>query len=113
MAEETNVMQKAYDMVVYLVPVLEKYPRTHKFLIADRIANKAIDTLELLTMAYYSQREKKIPILERANLNLEQMRLLIRLSHDFRCISTDRYEVISKKINEVGSIVGGWLKSLK
>ena len=78
-------MDLTYDLLLYLVPQLAKYPRTHKFLLADRIQNHVTDLLEILIEAYYSPREAKRPLLLRANLMLEKIRYLVRLSKDLQC----------------------------
>ena len=51
-----------------------------------------------------------LELLRRANIQLEKLRYLIRLSHDFSLFSTKQYEYISGEINEVGKRIGGWIK---
>ena len=94
-------------MLLYIVPVLEKFPRSQKFLLADRIEVKTLDLLELLVQAYYCKREEKVSFLEKANLQLEILRFLIRLSHDSQCLNHQKYGQVSEKINEIGKMVGG------
>ena len=48
-----------------------------------------------------------------ANLKLERLRYLIRLSHDLQLINNKKYGAISEKINTIGGTVGNWIKSLK
>lgn len=113
MAEKENVVTQTYDFLKYLTPVLDRFPRSQKFLLADRMQVKVMDVLDLFLEAYYTKdREKKRGNLLAANLKLEQLRYLVRLANDLRCINSDRYEVISKKVNEIGKQLGGWLKTL-
>ncbi|MEM9887846.1 MAG: diversity-generating retroelement protein Avd [Bacteroidota bacterium] len=112
MGEKDNVVSKTYDLLLYLVPQLAKYPRAQKFLLADRIQTKMMDILEQLIGAYYSRGAKKKGLLYEVNIQLEQMRYLIRLSKDLRCIDLRRYEFIQSKINEIGQQIGAWIKSL-
>ena len=112
MGEKDNVIAKTYDMLLYLIPQLAKYPKSQKFLLADRIQTKLMDILEQLISAYYSRGAKKKDILYEVNVQLEQLRYLIRLSKDLKCIDLRRYEFIQSKINEIGQQIGAWIKSL-
>lgn len=40
------VVEKAYQFLLWLVPTLEKFPKSQKFLLADRIQVLALDVLE-------------------------------------------------------------------
>ena len=113
MEKKETIITKTYDMLLYVIPILEKYPRTHKFILADRIENTLLNILDRLLEAYFSQTGDKNALLKNVNIELEKLRYLIRLSYDLRCINIDKYEKITFKINEVGKMSGGWRKSLK
>jgi hypothetical protein len=49
--------------------------------------------------------------LRAANLELEKLRFGIRLAKDLRHIDFGRYEYAARSIDEVGRLVGGWMKS--
>ena len=108
-AEELVVITKTYDLVRELTQRVGKFPRDHKFLLGDRVLNNAYDVLDLLIEAKYSR--NKVPLLDRVNVRLEQMRFQVRLAHDEKLISTHQYEVASRLVNEVGRLVGGWRRS--
>jgi hypothetical protein len=109
MAEELKVLQKAYDLCVYLVPQVNKFPRDFKFTLGDRIVNAAFDVVEALVEARYTRERREI--LVRVNLRLERMRVLLRLSRDLGVFSLKSVEHSAKLIDEVGAMVGGWLKT--
>lgn len=48
---------KAYDIVLWLVEHVAKFPRSHRFVLGDRIENKMLTVLELLIRAAYSREE--------------------------------------------------------
>ena len=68
----------------------------------------ALDILELLIEAAYTR--DKADLLKRAGLQLEKLRYLIRLSKDLEFLSIRRYEFVAGQIDEVGRMVGGWLR---
>lgn len=108
MADSDNVLTKIHDLLMYLIPQLGKFPRDQKFLLADRIEVKVLEVQERCLRAYYS-REKRGHLIE-ANITLEVVRHLVRLSHDLRLISVKAYEQLSLRVDEVGRMIGGWLK---
>lgn len=57
MAEKETVLTKTYDLLLYLIPVLTKFPRNHKFLLGDRIENTVLDVLEDTTSFRHSVAE--------------------------------------------------------
>ena len=103
-----NVVTKTHDFLRYLIPELAKFPRDQKFLLADRIETKVLDVQERCLRAYYSK-EKHAHLVE-ANLTLEIVRHLVRLSYDLRHINAQKYGVISERLDEIGRMVGGWIK---
>ena len=86
MSTKENIIIKTYETILYILPILEKYPRSQKFLLADRIENNLLDTLESFLEAYYSKKKDKLKELERINIQLEKIRYLIRLSFDLKFI---------------------------
>jgi hypothetical protein len=46
-----------------------------------------------------------------ANLGIEKLQLLFRLATEMRYLDTRRYEHAARSLDNVGRLVGGWLKS--
>ena len=93
----------------WLVPTVEKFPRSQKFMLGDRIQGTALDVLEALIEATYT-RDRRTH-LARANLGLEKLRFFCRLAHEQRHLDARRYEHAARAIDEVGRLVGGWAKA--
>jgi hypothetical protein len=109
--DEMLVVARTYDLLLWLLPVIAKIPRVHRFTLGERIENLVFEVLESLVEAKYG-REKLAP-LNRANLALEKLRFLVRICKDFRYLNIRRYEYLSGRINEVGKLVGGWIHQQK
>ncbi len=58
MHKEIDAITKLYDLLLWMVPKLEKFPRSQKFLLADRIENLMLDILDLLIDAAYSRKKE-------------------------------------------------------
>ena len=65
--------------------------------------------LETLRRAKYSKQRQEL--LEKANLSLEVLRFPMRLAKDLQCLKVESYGFAAKAIDEIGKLVGGWLKS--
>ena len=104
-----QAVPKLYDVILWLMSRVEKFPRSQKFTLGDRTVNLALDTLELLIEATYTR--DRLALLRKANVQLEKLRYLIRICHDFKMLSAKQYAYISKEMNEVGKLVGGWIRS--
>jgi hypothetical protein len=39
MVKEVDAITRLYDFILWVIPKLERYPRSQKFLLADRIEN--------------------------------------------------------------------------
>ena len=104
-----GALEKAYQFTLWLVPTVEKFPKSQRFLLGDRIQNTAIDVLEGLIEATYSR--EAVGILTQVNLRLEKLRFFFRAAKDLRFIDLRRYEYAARAIDEIGRLVGGWIKA--
>jgi hypothetical protein len=75
---------------------------------AAKLENHILDFIELTTVA--NMRKQKLPLLEQADEKLARLRLLFRLSYEMRFINLKSYEHGSKQMNELGRLLGGWIK---
>ncbi len=106
--EDLSVFMKWSEFIGWLFPHTENFPKKARFTFALRIENLALDVIEDLIEARYTK--EKLGTLKRVNLRLEKMRILLRLAHDFHYISTKSYEYAAKSLNEIGRMIGGWIK---
>ncbi len=102
-------LEKWYQFLRWLVPTVEKFPKAQKYTLGDRLQSSALDVLERLIEATYSR--QATPSLVQANLGLEKLRFLFRLSADLHLLDLRRYEFAARAIDEVGRLVGGWMKA--
>jgi hypothetical protein len=105
-AGRVTVVPKAYDLALWLIPRVNGFPRTQRFVLGDRIETAALDLLDLLVEAQFS-REKR-HLLHRANLVLVRLRHLVRLANDLHLLGARRYEHFSERVEEIGRMIGGW-----
>ena len=71
-----------YQFLLWLVPTLEKFPRSQKFQLGDRLQAEALAVLDRLIEATYTR--ERLHLLRAANLGLEKLRFGLRLAKDLR-----------------------------
>ena len=102
-------LESAYQLLLWLTPAVEKFPRNFKFTLGDRTMATAIEVLDHLVAATYSR--ERLARLSAANLALERLRFFMRLASDLRIIDLRKYEHAARLIDEAGRLVGGWIKA--
>ena len=102
------IIQKSYDLIRWYVPILNRLPRDHRFTLGERMINGLYNLLEGLILARYSH--QKLEQLEQLNIQLDLLRHQTRLLLDFDLINTERYEHVSKLLDEIGVELGGWIR---
>ncbi len=104
-----QAVQSCHELLLWLIPQLDKFPRSRRFTLGERLETGMLDVLELLVESAYT-RNKEAP-LKRANLRLEVVRHVWRLAHELKVTATRQYEYGAKLIDELGRQIGGWLRS--
>ncbi|MEI1376008.1 diversity-generating retroelement protein Avd [Nostoc sp. UHCC 0926] len=105
------IIQKTYDLIKWYVPILNRLPRDHKFLLGNRIITELYNLLDVLMVARYAK--QKLAHLELLNSKLDILRYQTRLLLEFNLIKTERYEYAQKLLNDIGIDLGGWIKQQK
>ena len=110
--DELLVISRAYDLTLWACRHLSRFPRLHRHTLGQRLDDHLTDVLEGLIRARFDAAEGAA-LLRQVNTSLELLRFQFRLAKDLRCLTIDSYEFASREVNEIGRMVGGWLKSLR
>jgi hypothetical protein len=102
-------LEAMYQLLLWLVPTLEKFPKSQKFQLGDRIQSTAMAVLDELIAATFTR--ARMGHLNAANLGLERLRVLLRLANDLRHLDHRRYEHAVRLVDQVGRLVGGWRRA--
>lgn len=108
MTEDYPVFNLWYQTLGWILDTTGKFPKSARFNLAGRISDISLEVLESIIEAIYTK--ERSPLLLKANLGLEKLRVLFRLAHDRKHISTRQYEHVSEALIEVGKMIGGWRK---
>jgi len=104
------VYQKTYDMIQYGYQALKQFPRSEKYTFAAEIKMTMIELLKLIIST--NKKYHKKTTMRKVDTQLELLRTYLRLARDLEFLSFKKYEIWSKQLEEIGKLIGGWMKSI-
>ena len=113
MAEEfeTPIFKKTYDLYKAFYALRNTIPKQDKYTIWQKSESLLVEILEGILSASYKPKFEKTPILEKTSLKLNILKVLIRLMKDVAAIDNKKYVSLQEPIDEIGRMLGGWIKS--
>lgn len=109
MLQDLKIFEKTYELILWIYPAVNKFPKTQRFVLGQQIENTMLNLLKGIIQA--NAERSKLPYLKQVSVELDKLRILIRLSKDLKFINIKQYEFAVIKINEIGKMLGGWIKS--
>jgi len=110
MAEEMVIFTRCYDLLAWLMPKAEKFPRAFRFTVTLRLMNAALDLQEALFDAQSRRELERLAALRNADGALNRLRLYLRLAYQWHWLNAGQYEHVSDLAAEIGRLLGGWIK---
>jgi hypothetical protein len=104
---QSPLFVRTYDFLLWLIPLTLKFPKSQRFLLAERLSKMALDFYDLILEAVMEP-ERQAELLDRADRLLAKIRLYTRLSYDLHCISLGQLEHAARLTDEIGRLIGGW-----
>jgi hypothetical protein len=104
---QSPLFVKTYDFLLWLIPMTLKFPKSQRFLLAERLSKMALDFYDLI-LDGVMEPEHQGRRLDEADRMLTKMRLYVRLSYDLHCISPGQFEHAARRMDEIGRLIGGW-----
>lgn len=108
---ESPIFVRPYDWLRWLLPVTMGFPKSQRFIMAQRLQQKSLDFYDHLIAA--GRRKDVNDNLYQADVLLEQIRLNMRLCYDLKLFGLGQYEYAARLLNEIGRLLGGWLAKQK
>jgi hypothetical protein len=111
MNSQLVILQKTYDLMLYAFPLLARFPKNQRFTLAQQIQNGMLDMAAHIVRANMSRGRGRWLALREVNACLEVLRLNVRLSMELGFLKRKQWEQLSFRLNEIGRLLGGWMKS--
>jgi hypothetical protein len=111
MAEELVILARAFDLLDWLLPKAEQFPRVYRTTVVQRLMAAALDFQEALFDAQSQGGSTRQKHLRAADAALNKVRLYLRLAHHWRWLNAGQHRHVSAQVAELGRLLGGWLKA--
>jgi hypothetical protein len=108
---EAPIYPATHDLLDWLVPHLEHWPRPQRFLLARQVLDSATGFYRLILRARKVGLPARADALLEADAELEILKALLRLGQERRYMSLAQYEHVARLVGDVGRQLGGWRQS--
>lgn len=107
------IFKKMYDLYKSVHHIRASVPKQNRYSLWQRCEDTSLDVIEGILQAASMSRSEKVPILNNLSTKLNLLRVFIRLSYDIKSIDAKKYATLQEIIDEVGRMLGGWIRSSK
>lgn len=110
MPEDMVVFTRVYDLLAWLLPKAESFPRLYRTTLTQRIMDTALDLQDRLIEAQNRRGLPRRQALALADDALVRLRVYLRLAHQWRWLNDGQYHHVSLMVAEIGRLLGGWIR---
>ncbi len=107
------IFKKTYDLYKTFYSYRTLIPKQDRYTICERCDTLILEILENILAASKLQKTEKLPALEAASMKLNFLRVFIRLMKETKAIDGKKYIALETMIDEIGRMLGGWIRSVK
>jgi len=109
--DNLKIKQKCEDMIKYGYSALRQFPKSEKYTLSAEIKTTMWRLLRLIIVC--NKRYFKKTTIQDLDVELDILRSHVRLSKELAFLPFRKYEVWSRYIDEIGKMIGGWIKTIK
>ena len=111
MAEDMVVFTRTFDLLSWLVPMSNHFPRAQRNTFTRRLLDAAFDLQERIEEANVRRENARRERLDRADEALGRVRVYLRLAFRWGWMNSGQYEHVSAMAAEIGRLLGGWKRA--
>lgn len=109
--QKTPIYFRTYELYKVFYGYLSSFPRKDRYALGQKWETVILELLEAVIIAGSLSKQEKLPILKNASIKIDVLRALFSLGKDLKIIDNKKYMVLEKLVNEIGKMLGGWIKS--
>lgn len=110
---EVPIISRIYELYKTLYEFQRNIPKTARYSLWIRIQDSLLDVLEGLMAVGYVVPQNRSDHLVKIAVKVDKIRVFIRLCYDTKIINQKKYLSLQSMIDEIGRMLGGWIKSQK
>lgn len=113
MSSEMVIFSRTYDLLGWLLPKAEHFPKLYRSTVTQRLMDAVLDFQEALYEAQAFDGKIRLRHLRQADAHLNKVRLYLRLTQQWGWLSLGQYEHAGRMVAEIGRLLGGWIRDTK
>lgn len=106
------VIQKLIGVYKLWHEFLRHFPKTSRYTLGSKIDALFVEVTELVIIASYLSRKEKMPLLRQGVTKLDLLKFFLRVAWEIKALDNKKYIALSEYLDEVGKMLGGWIKHL-
>ena len=106
------IFHKIYDLYKLLHSYHSRIPKSERYTLWQKCENTTLALLEALIETSHRKGEERIQALYSISNKLDLLKVLVRLAKETHTIDNKQYLAIQEMIQEIGRMIGGWIKSV-
>jgi len=110
---DAPILKKTVDLYREFYEYLKTFPKKDQYLLGKRCEEHILVFMELLLLAVGLQKDKKLNVLEKANSKFDVLKVLFRMARELKMLDNKKYLSLESKAQEMGRMLGGWIRSLQ
>ena len=108
-----SLIQKLVKIYKLWQEYLRDFPKTSRYTLGQKIDALFLEVVENILKAGYSNKAEKQIFLKRTSVKLDLLKFFLQIAWKISSLENKKYIGISEKLDEIGRMLGGWIKSLK
>ena len=106
------IIQKLISAYKLWQEFLPHFPKTSRYSLGSKIDSLFLEVVEAIFLAGYSGKTEKIIYLRKVSLKLDSLKFFLQVSWEIKALDNKKYIRLSEHLNEVGRMLGGWIRQL-
>lgn len=107
------IFKKTYDLYKTFYGYRDSVTKQDRYTVWQRSENVILDILEGILLASQTYKADKLPALERASVKVNILRVFFRFMKEMKTIDNKKYLALEESVDEIGRMLGGWIKSTR
>ncbi|MDO8529567.1 MAG: four helix bundle protein [bacterium] len=102
------IFQKGYDLNLEIYRTTHNFPREYKYTLGQKLKEISAEMLDWIVVA--NSQKDKTPYFSKIRMQLERLRIQVRVAYDLKIITGKRLEFLSRMLEDISMQAGGWEK---
>ncbi len=109
---DTPTFHKTCELYKIIYALYQTIPKIQRYTLWQNCENTTLAILKGLIWTRCGNEQKRRVVLEEISENIDTLKVMVRLAKEIHAISLKNYVEIAEILDEMGRMIGGWIKSV-